>query len=107
MPYTNPLSRLTFPLGITNWGTIKTSGVQLLTECLKKGKSSGGQMFVKDSTSTHPVLVIFMWASGANFEVKLNRYENDPTYSAQLSATTVGELSLNGTNSSYINVEAT
>lgn len=26
----------------------------------------------------NPVLVIFMWASGATFETKLNHYENDP-----------------------------
>ena len=34
--------------------------------------------------SMSPVLVIFMWASGAAFEAKLNHYENDP-FSAELS----------------------
>lgn len=34
--------------------------------------------------STSPVLVIFMWASGASFEKKLNYYENDP-FSPELS----------------------
>ena len=28
----------------------------------------------------NPVLVIFMWASGATFETKLNQYENDPFF---------------------------
>ena len=29
--------------------------------------------------------MIFMWASGAKFEAELNKYENDPTFSPQLS----------------------
>ena len=41
-------------------------------------------------TSVKPVLVIFMWASGAKFENKLNQYENDPFYSPQLSLAAVG-----------------
>jgi len=36
-------------------------------------------------TSEDPTLVMFMWASGAVFEEKLNKYENDPTFSPQLS----------------------
>lgn len=36
-----------------------------------------------------------MWASGARFEDKLNRYENNPLYSPQLSMALGG---VNGTN---------
>ena len=44
-----------------------------------------------------------MWASGARFEAKLNQYENDPTYSPQLSQRVAGELSKNTSNSTYTN----
>ena len=37
----------------------------------------------------NPVLVIFMWASGAEFEAQLNQYENDPL-SPHLSITEAG-----------------
>lgn len=37
----------------------------------------------------NPVLVIFMWASGAPFETKLNHYENDP-FSSELSLVKIG-----------------
>ncbi len=40
--------------------------------------------------SINPVLVIFMWASGAKFEAELNKYENDPSFSPQLSLAEVG-----------------
>ena len=105
MPYTNPLSRLTLPLGITSWGSIKTAGLNLIADCLKKKSSSGGEIFVKDSTSENPVLVIFMWASAASFEAKLNNYENDPTFSVQLSQSVIGELGLSGINETYIDAE--
>ena len=99
--YTNPNSRQYYPLGISNWGTIKTIGKNLMTECLKKGSISGGEIFVNDSMSIFPVLVIFMWASGAAFEADLNAYENNPMYSAQLSQVAVGGLSINGTVGPY------
>ena len=102
MHYTNPRSRQFYPLGISNWGTIKTAGKALMAECLKKGSVSGGEIFVNDSMSISPVLVVFMWASGAPFEADLNTYENNPMYSAQLSQVAVGELGNNGTNNSYI-----
>lgn len=38
----------------------------------------GGLTIHPVGLSTSPVLVVFMWASGAAFETKLNRYENDP-----------------------------
>lgn len=47
----------------------------------------------------NPVLVIFMWASGARFETKLNEYENDPTFSPQLSLDVAG---MNGTDDNVI-----
>ena len=40
--------------------------------------------------AVHPVLVMFMWASGANFETRLNLYENNPLYSPQLESVVVG-----------------
>ena len=98
MHYTNPRSRQAFPLGISNWASIKTAGLQLVASCLKTGSISGGEVFVKDSTSEDPVLVIFMWASGAKFEERLNQYENDPMYSAQLSQTAIGVQVTNETN---------
>lgn len=49
----------------------------------------------------NPVLVIFMWASGAKFERKLNQYENDPLFSPQLSLVEVG---VNGTDDNGIRV---
>lgn len=49
----------------------------------------------------NPVLVIFMWASGANFETKLNQYENDPSFSPQLS---LAEGGVNGTDGDGIRV---
>lgn len=52
MPYTNPISRLVFPIGITSWGSIRNAGTQLMAECLKQGSSSGGEIFVKDSMHT-------------------------------------------------------
>ena len=106
MPYTNPLSRSTLPLGISSWGSIKTAGLLLIADCLQKKSSSGGEIFVKDSTSMGPVLAIFMWANAASFEAKLNMYENDPTFSVQLSESVVGELGTSGTNASYIDLQA-
>ncbi|KAL9137141.1 MAG: hypothetical protein Q9175_001653 [Cornicularia normoerica] len=47
----------------------------------------------------NPVLVIFMWASGAKFETKLNQYENNPTISPQL---TLAEAGVNGTDGNRI-----
>ena len=52
-------------------------------------------------TSFNPVLVIFMWASGAKFENKLNQYENDPFFSPQLSLAAVG---VNGTGGGDVRV---
>jgi len=52
-------------------------------------------------TSKDPALVMFMWASGANFEAKLNLYENDPTFSPQLSLSATG---MNGSNGSLANI---
>ena len=43
--------------------------------------------------------MIFMWASGADFEDKLNQYENDPFFSPQLS---LGAVAVNGTGGSDI-----
>jgi len=98
MSYTNPLSRLSSPLGITNWGSIKKAGLQLMADCLKKGSNTGGEIFVRDGTSEFPILVVFMWESGARFEGKLNHYENDPTmYSVQLSQAAIAELASNST----------
>ncbi|KAL9067276.1 MAG: hypothetical protein Q9161_006975 [Pseudevernia consocians] len=57
--------------------------------------------FYAMSTSINPVLVIFMWASGAKFEAKLNKYENDPSFSPQLS---FAEVSVNGTDGDGIKV---
>lgn len=51
-------------------------------------------------TSREPVLVIWMWASGANFEATLNQYENDRNFSPQLSdilGGTIGDRLVNGT----------
>ena len=48
----------------------------------------------------NPVLVIFMWASGAKFEAELNKYENDP-FSPQLS---LAEVGANRTDSGGIRV---
>ena len=42
-----------------------------------------------------PVLVLFMWAGGAEFEKKLVKYEYDPTYSLQLPLSIVD---INGTS---------
>ena len=42
-----------------------------------------------------PVLVLFMWAGGAEFEKKLVKYEHDPTYSLQLRLSIVD---INGTS---------
>ena len=42
-----------------------------------------------------------MWASGANFEAKLNEYENNPRFSVQL---TLVEAGVNGTGGSGISV---
>ena len=95
MPYVNPLSGLGFALGISNWASIKAAGIQLMAECLKRGKSSGGEFFVADTTSTDPVLTIYMWASGAKFEAELNQYENNPTSAAPLSQPSLGELNGN------------
>lgn len=100
MPYTNPRTRLVQPLGITNWGSIKTAGKGLINECLNKGSSAGGETFVKDSSSADPALVIFMWASGAKFEAKLNHYEDDSTYSPQLSLAVLEGF--NGTNGTLV-----
>lgn len=50
-------------------------------------------------TSINPVLVIFMWSSGARFETKLNQYENNPSISPQLSLAIVG---VNGTDGNSI-----
>lgn len=52
-------------------------------------------------TSENPVLVMFMWASGAIFEAKLNQYENDPNFSPQLSISAIGA---NGMNDSFTNI---
>ncbi len=49
-------------------------------------------------TAEDPVLVIWMWASGANFEAKLNQYENDPTFSPQLSISAIGPSGVTRTN---------
>ena len=49
MPYTDPLSRLTNPLDISNWGTIKSNGNMLMRDCLDR-KSAGGEIFVRSST---------------------------------------------------------
>lgn len=49
----------------------------------------------------NPVLTLFMWASGATFETKLNEYENDPYVSPQLSLADIG---VNGTNGNGIRV---
>ena len=48
----------------------------------------------------NPVLIVFMWASGAKFEAKLNQYENDPL-SPQLS---VAEVGVNWTDGNGIRV---
>ena len=106
MPYTNPLSRSTFPLGISSWGSIKTAGLLLIADCLQKKGSSGGEIFVKDSTSRDPVLAIFMWASAATFEAKLNIYENDPTFSVQLSESVVDEFGASVINGTHIDIQA-
>lgn len=50
MPYTNPHTHSVLPMGITSWGSIKVAGTQLMADCLKSGKSSGGEIFVRDST---------------------------------------------------------
>lgn len=55
----------------------------------------------RPGTSLNPVLVIFMWASGAGFETKLNQYENDVRYSPQLS---LDEIGVNGTDDNGIRV---
>ncbi|KAL6721703.1 hypothetical protein ACLMJK_000807 [Lecanora helva] len=106
MHYTNPRSRMTSPLGISSWGSIKSAGTRLMADCLKTGSSSGGEMAVKDKTSEDPVLIIYMWASGASFETKLNRYEDDPTYSVQLAQGTFNGTNPNGTNNSHIDEAA-
>ena len=49
----------------------------------------------------NPVLVIFMWASGARFEERLNHYENDPSFSPQLSLEVFG---VNETDGNVIRV---
>ncbi|KAF6238314.1 hypothetical protein HO173_003594 [Letharia columbiana] len=100
MPYTNPATRLANPLDISSWGIIKSYGNSLMQDCLEE-KSAGGEIFIKSSTSMNPVLVIFMWASGANFETKLNQYENDPSFSPQLS---LAEGGVNGTDGDGIRV---
>lgn len=97
MPYVNHNSGIGFALGISNWGSIKAAGTQLMTDCLKKEGSSGGEFFVRDSTSIGPVLAIYMWASGASFEASLNKYENDPTNNTPPTHAFPGGLSSNDT----------
>ncbi|CAF9904492.1 MAG: hypothetical protein ALECFALPRED_008581 [Alectoria fallacina] len=89
MPYTNPATRLVNPLDISSWGVIKSYGNSLMHDCLDQ-QSTGGEIFIESSMSMSPVLVIFMWASGAKFETRLNQYENDPRFSPQLSLAEVG-----------------
>ena len=49
MPYTDPATRLTNPLDINSWGTIKSSGSSLILDCLDR-KSAGGEIFIKSGT---------------------------------------------------------
>ena len=53
---------------------------------------------LNSATSWDPVLVLFMWAGGAEFEKKLVKYEYDPTYSPQLLLSTAGINETNGTS---------
>lgn len=52
-------------------------------------------------TARDPVLVIWMWASGANFEAKLNQHEDDPTFSPQLSISAMGPSGFNRTDGTF------
>lgn len=47
-----------------------------------------------------------MWASGARFEAKLNQYENEPTFSPQLSMAAVGAIGLNETDTNFGSIGA-
>ena len=102
MPYVNPLTHSSNPLGISNWLSIKRNGSQLIADCLKQKSRSGGEIFVKDQVSMGPVLTIFMWAKGAAFEKKLNQYENEPRYSPQLSQELAGYVGTNKTVGKYL-----
>lgn len=129
MPYTNPLTRSVQPMAISSWTSVRSSGHQLIKGCLDK-QGDGGEVFVTSrmntfscdgslrllftsknlnadyqffvaETSEDPVLVMFMWASGARFEAKLNQYENDPTYSPQLS---LSAISIDEKNNSLVSI---
>ena len=62
---------------------------------------------LNSGTSLDPVLVLFMWASGAEFEQKLVKYEYDPTYSPQLLLSAVGINETNGTSSDSVAAAST
>ncbi|KAL2048335.1 hypothetical protein N7G274_000246 [Stereocaulon virgatum] len=97
MTYTNPQTHLSFPLVISDWGSINSSGTHLIEQCLGP-QSRGGEISIRAATSQDPVLVLFMWAGGAEFEKKLVKYEYDPTYSPQLLLSTVGVNETNSTS---------
>ena len=48
MPYTNPATRMSYPLDISSWGSIKQYGNWLMHDCLDQ-YSAGGEIFVKSS----------------------------------------------------------
>ena len=49
MPYTDPLTRLSNPLDISSWGSIKSKGNTLIHDCLDQ-ESAGGEISVRSST---------------------------------------------------------
>ena len=49
MPYTDPLSRLTNPLDISSWASIKSRADMLMHDCLDQ-ESAGGEIPVRSST---------------------------------------------------------
>lgn len=49
MPYTNPATRLVYPLDISSWGTIRSYGNLLIQDCFDQ-KSAGGEIFINSST---------------------------------------------------------